>query len=244
MDDTHPTGDRPSVTELTFTTTDDSYPLVALTTQLDATVTILDWTQSTTGTCPTSWFVCVSSADPDSALEVLRGGERTESVALLDHRADESLVEMTVTDSVARTVGDAGALLWRVGAADGEGTATVLVPPVADAETVAEHVHREHPSLDLTSIVTHPVTRTFLTRRSFQHSLEDELTERQWEALRLAYEGGYFERPREATQSGVATEMGISQETVSQHLRAAQRRLLQVVFDEGLLHGGDSETAE
>ena len=75
-------------------------------------------------------------------------------------------------------------------------------------------------------------------------SLEDELTERQWEALRLAYEGGYFERPREATQSGVATEMGISQETVSQHLRAAQRRLLQVVFDEGLLHGGDSETAE
>lgn len=84
---------------------------------------------------------------------------------------------------------DTGALLWRLEAADGEGTVTVLVPPGSDAEGVTEHIRRDHPSLDLTTIVTRSLNRTFLTRRSFQHSLEEWLTERQWEVLRLACEG-------------------------------------------------------
>jgi len=244
MDDTPSASDRPSVTELGFTTDDEAYPLVGLTARHDVRVVILDWIQSTRGACPTTWFLGVSTDDPDRVVRTLRASERTESVTLLDHHAGESVVEMTVTDSVARTVGDAGAHLWRVGAATGEGTATVLVPPGDDTEAVTEHICRAHPSLDLTSIVTHPVGRAFLTRRSFQHRLREELTERQWEVLRLAYEGGYFERPREETQSGIAAGIGISQETVSQHLRAAQRRLLRVVFDETLLADGDGDPVD
>lgn len=243
MDDTPAANDRPSVTELTFTTTDRAYPLVALAAQAGVTVTILDWIQSTRGTCPTSWFLCVPTDDAGAVVTGLRAVNRAESVRLLDHHAGECLVEVTITDSVARTVADTGALLWRLEAADGEGTVTVLVPPGNDAEGVTEHIRRDHPSLDLTAIVTRPLSRTFLTRRSFQHSLEERLTERQWEVLRLAYEGGYFERPRAETQSDIATELGIGQETVSQHLRAAQRRLLRVVFDEGLLEE-DGESAE
>jgi DNA-binding transcriptional regulator LsrR (DeoR family) len=56
--------------------------------------------------------------------------------------------------------------------------------------------------------------------------------------------GGYFERPRAETQSDIATELGIGQETVSRHLRAVQRRLLRVAFDETLLADGDGDPVD
>jgi hypothetical protein len=65
MDDTPAASDRPSVTELTFTTTDRAYPLVALAARAGVTVTILDWIQSTREACPTSWFLSVPTDDAE-----------------------------------------------------------------------------------------------------------------------------------------------------------------------------------
>lgn len=244
MDDDLPSNDTPTVKELVFCTDDADYPLVELTNSMDVSVTVLDWIQSTEGACHTSWFLAVSTADADEVLQLFRERERTVEAVLLDQRADECLLEVTVTDSVSQTIGNTGALYWSIRAERGEVLVTVLVPPTRDPEVTAEAIRHRHPSLTLTSVVTHPVERAFLTRRSFQHLLRGRLTERQWQVLRLAYEGGYFERPREETQSDIAAELGISQETVSQHLRAAQRRLLRVVFDDGLQGEADGEPTE
>lgn len=52
-----------------------------------------------------------------------------------------------------------------------------------------------------------------------------ELTDRQRQALELAIEGGYFQRPRLHNTSELAAALGVSRATYTQHLRAAQRKV-------------------
>lgn len=52
------------------------------------------------------------------------------------------------------------------------------------------------------------------------------LTERQREVLRTAYEMGYFEYPRGANAGEVAEELGIRPSTFTEHINAAQSKIL------------------
>jgi DNA-binding CsgD family transcriptional regulator len=52
------------------------------------------------------------------------------------------------------------------------------------------------------------------------------VTDRQREVVMTAVEAGYFELPRETTLDELASELGISDQTVSEHLRRAQRNVL------------------
>ncbi|MBX0286369.1 helix-turn-helix domain-containing protein [Haloarcula salinisoli] len=54
----------------------------------------------------------------------------------------------------------------------------------------------------------------------------DVLTGRQREALECAYEMGYFEHPREVSAGEVADRLDITTSTFTEHLAAAQRKLL------------------
>ena len=56
---------------------------------------------------------------------------------------------------------------------------------------------------------------------------EGDITESQREALELAWEMGYFEEPRAATLSEVATELGISQPAAGGRLRRGIRRIVE-----------------
>jgi len=56
---------------------------------------------------------------------------------------------------------------------------------------------------------------------------QHELTEKQREALILAFEQGYFDSPRETALQEVADELGISQQALASRLRRGTRRLIQ-----------------
>lgn len=56
-----------------------------------------------------------------------------------------------------------------------------------------------------------------------------DVTVKQWQALELAYERGYYDCPRKADLSELADELGISKSAVSQRLRAAEARLVEAV---------------
>ncbi|AUG47583.1 bacterio-opsin activator [Haloarcula taiwanensis] len=58
-----------------------------------------------------------------------------------------------------------------------------------------------------------------------------KLTSRQREVLTRAHEMGYFEHPREATAGDVADALDISTSTFTEHLAAAQRKLLDDLLD-------------
>lgn len=52
------------------------------------------------------------------------------------------------------------------------------------------------------------------------------LTDRQTEVLRTAHEAGHFDRPRTASVGDLAAELNVSSSTVTQHLDAALRKML------------------
>ena len=60
-----------------------------------------------------------------------------------------------------------------------------------------------------------------------------KLTDRQLEVLETAYDMGYFERSRGANATEVADELGVSPSTVSEHLLAAQSKVIRDVLDRG-----------
>ncbi len=59
------------------------------------------------------------------------------------------------------------------------------------------------------------------------------LTPRQREVVRTAHAEGFFESPRECAAEDVADELGISPQTFYRHVRTAERKLFDAVFDPG-----------
>jgi len=57
------------------------------------------------------------------------------------------------------------------------------------------------------------------------------LTERQREVLETAHRMGYFERPKGANAGDVADELDITRSTFTEHLAAAQTKLLDAILD-------------
>lgn len=70
------------------------------------------------------------------------------------------------------------------------------------------------------------------TQREFETEFKDLLTDRQEEILRLATVSGFFEWPRATTAQQLADMIGVSQPTVSRHLRAGERTLFDLLFED------------
>jgi len=66
-----------------------------------------------------------------------------------------------------------------------------------------------------------------LTRAGDPKPAGDGLTDRQREALRIAYERGYFEIPRRTSLDDIAAELDISASSASERLRRAQTQLIE-----------------
>ncbi|MUV90398.1 DNA-binding protein [Halapricum sp. CBA1109] len=66
-----------------------------------------------------------------------------------------------------------------------------------------------------------------LTRDGDPAEPGEGLTDRQQEALRIAYEMGYFDIPREASLDDIAAELDISPSSLSERLRRAQTHLIE-----------------
>ncbi|QLH74644.1 MAG: helix-turn-helix domain-containing protein [Methanomassiliicoccales archaeon] len=57
-------------------------------------------------------------------------------------------------------------------------------------------------------------------------SLHQDITKRQLDLLRLAYDEGYFDQPARITADELAAKVGLSRSTLAEHLRKAEYRLL------------------
>jgi RNA polymerase sigma factor (sigma-70 family) len=221
------------VTEITFTLRDESYPIVYISSELECRLDLLEIVQSVEERHLIE-FCRIADGRPDHIVDVGNACDRTVGVEILGAGTGESLVELAVSGCVAETVAKANVIFRSGHAESGKCQFTVYLPPTRDSTAVVDTIQADHPSVTVASLRDRPLDTAFLTQQSFQRRLEECLTDRQWEVLELAYRRGYFERPREIPQHELAEQLGISQETVSQHLRAAHRRLLPVVFEEGL----------
>jgi predicted DNA binding protein len=152
-------------------------------------------------------------------------------VRLVTEREGESLYECTLAESTfLRTLMDRGAIPRSITATDGEGRFVVRVPPSADVRTFVNLFDDYYGQAELTA--RRERDEPVLTRQEFEAELRERLTDRQEEVLEMAYFGGFFEWPRESTAEEIADALGVSQPTVSRHIRGAERVLFALLFDD------------
>lgn len=119
----------------------------------------------------------------------------------------------------------------------GVATAIVTLSSSTEVGRFLENLRASHPRLELLARRTRD--RPFATRETFSTAVESQLTDRQREVLQTAYRSGFFESPRANSAKEVTALLDISQPTFSYHLREAERRLCEFVFD-----GRNSANAE
>jgi predicted DNA binding protein len=95
------------------------------------------------------------------------------------------------------------------------------------------HLHARFPSrdaLDAFLDASASIADSAVVDRLYEGSAADiggrRLTDRQRDALRAAFDAGYFATPSEATLSEVAAEFDVTTQTLSRHVRVAVEKLV------------------
>ena len=153
--------------------------------------------------------------------------EAVRSVAETD---DDLSFAVTATESppLAR-IADHGAVVVEATATADETSLTIEAPPVQDVRSILDVFRAEYDDVDLQSRVERESRDR--TVAEFAAAVDDRLTDRQRAALKTAELNGYFEWPRPVDGSEIAERMGITRQTFHQHLRAAERKLVEAYVD-------------
>jgi PAS domain S-box-containing protein len=156
---------------------------------------------------------------------------RWKELRTFDDREGEVRFEQHIADpSVASIVADFGGSVKRGMVEGGEYEATIQFPPGTDVRGVVEGLREAYPPLQVVS--QRQVSRERPSSRHVLSALAEDLTERQRVALEAGYFGGFFEWPRHRSGEEVAASIGVGASTFHQHVRKAERKLLDVVFAE------------
>lgn len=176
-------------------------------------------------------YFSVRGADPDDVLKLLQSSRDIVEVRLVERRAEGGLYELISDSSLAQALADEGTPVTRISATAGQGQLRAEVPGHVDAGTVIDGFLAENPGAELTARRETDRRAPVLTSHQFAMSLMTELTERQLRALRVAHAEGYFEWPRDARAADIAEQLGVATSTFGQHLRAAERKVFDVLFE-------------
>lgn len=177
-------------------------------------------------------YFTVRDATPETILRMARGEPAITEARLVRRGDDGHLFQFVVSGPcVTATLADTGALTREVSAAGGVGRVVAAVPSHVTVRTVVETFQTRHPESGLLARRERDESIPVRTNGSVHATLAEELTEKQYEALRTAYLSGYFDWPRDSTAEECADALGIAQPTFSQHVRTAQHRVFSALFD-------------
>ncbi len=171
------------------------------------------------------------------AMEIVRAmvdSERTphsEPVHVLESSDDEIRFELRLVEpSFLPTVVDSGGYVHDARVEDGQYTIRVHLPPTADVRHIVDTVTETFPEAEM--VMRQQRTRSDLSPRRIMQLLSERLTDRQRAALEAGYFGGFYEWPRDRSGEEVAASLGIGAPTFHQHVRKAEKKLLDVIFEE------------
>ena len=110
---------------------------------------------------------------------------------------------------------------------DGDLFLTFHVPDTEALKRVMNRLGERYPDVEVRRLIR---SETDEEARDLVLVDRSELTGKQEEALRTAHETGYFEHARGANAGEVADELGVSTSTFTEHLAAAQRKLMRNIL--------------
>ncbi|RQG95165.1 bacterio-opsin activator domain-containing protein [Natrarchaeobius chitinivorans] len=173
--------------------------------------------------------VAFVGAPSSAAVTDLEEQASIETTSVVSDGDDECLYEVTIGSSpfldVLRTY---DVHVRDVTAEDGVSTVVLELPQQVEARSLIESIRDVHPE---TKLVARRETTSTGTVGRLDARLEDRVTGKQFEALQAAHYSGFFEWPRESTGEDLAETLEISPPTYHYHLRAAERGLVELVFD-------------
>lgn len=218
-----------SVVEVEFRTTDSSYPLTELSERADCQIVLQQFMPGKESGYYS--YYQITGESPERIAEIL-GEYDGLDVSLVNASDDSGLFEVRIDDAnryFAPLLTEAGALLSEMWTVDGESHLLVQVPESTSTSAVIELVVQSHPTVEVVAKRQKSYPVPLFTQELFQEAVQNELTDRQREVLFAAYRGGYFEYPRRASGEDIAADLGISPPTFSEHLRAAERKILRIL---------------
>jgi PAS domain S-box-containing protein len=107
--------------------------------------------------------------------------------------------------------------------------ASVTVPFTVDVGEYLSSLREDYSNLTLLSKLDSGREET---NSSLSARLDEALTARQQEVLQTALYAGYFNWPRDADSTSIASTLDIAQSTFNQHLRAAESNLLTTLYQD------------
>ncbi|WP_280585559.1 bacterio-opsin activator domain-containing protein [Halorubrum sp. Boch-26] len=218
-----------AVTEVEFHTADEGAFLARASAGLGCRIA-LDSTVGVTDDA-SRLYLSVAGARPQGVAEVVDGADGVSDLRVIETREDGCSVSVHVEGgSAVRTLTEHGATVRDAVGEDGRVRVVADLPEGADVRPVADGLRAAFADARLAS--KESVGRSARSESSFREGVADRFTDRQWAALSAAYHGGYFDWPRGSTAEEVADAMDVSSPTFHNHLRKAQRALLDGLFEE------------
>ncbi|QLG60955.1 bacterio-opsin activator domain-containing protein [Halorarum salinum] len=153
-----------------------------------------------------------------------------EDVTVVAERDGRTRFELELTESpVLSKVASRGGRMQRASVEGTELRAMVHLPPDADVRSVVDSMREAYPRARV--IAQRRTQRSPEPRPDVQGLVDDKLTPRQRNALETAYFSGFFEWPRDSSGEEVAETLDVSAPTFHQHLRVAERKLMEAMFE-------------
>ena len=222
-----------AVTEVEFRTADDGAFLALASDALGCRID-LDSTVGVTDEA-SRLYLSAAGARPQAVADVVDEADGVSDLRAIETREDGCSVSVRVEGgSAVRTLTEHGATVRGATAEEGRVRVVADLPGGADVRPVADGLRAAFDGARLAS--KESVARSSRSESSFREGVSERFTDRQWAALSAAYHGGYFDWPRGSTAEEVADAMDVSSPTFHNHLRKAQRALL-----DGLFEGNDRE---
>ena len=215
-------------TDLTFHVDSDSR-LSRFVAAVDTPLSVTDVSRQEDGTCAVFVAVEVSAGHDSDRLETKVRDTPGASVLRTDATSMTCVLTLGPKSPTQQLVRQGAALKQvKVRPDSGHPAVTVQLPHETD---VREYVDTVTDAIDGIELVAKSSQTTdWQSNTTVATTIDDRLTDRQRESLRMAFHAGYFDWPRSADADTVAAEIGIAQSTLSQHLRTAERKLLEELF--------------
>jgi PAS domain S-box-containing protein len=171
-----------------------------------------------------------TDGSPESVVEFATDSPEIDEASIVGREAGSALIELHVaTESIVAELAERGAKTNTITATEREAHLEVELPAGADARSIVQRIKDQHPRTELRRYQERERPPT--TKREFIADLEDRLTDQQFTALQRAYVGGYYDWDRGTNGDELADSMGVSRPTFHQHLRAAERKLVEEFFE-------------
>ncbi|WP_076609393.1 bacterio-opsin activator domain-containing protein [Natronorubrum thiooxidans] len=224
------------ITELEVVLRDDTAALSAIAHRLQRRLDVQAVVPRSSG--GSTVFCMVTDVDEATIHAAIESASGVESGRFIGDRADASVIELVLTESsVAETLASHGGILESVTPIDDRTRFVIALSSTVDVRSFVRMLERTYPGTEL--LARRERDRSDRPVRAFDAELRSRLSERQFRTLETAYYDGFFGWPRESTGEEVADSLGVSQPTFSRHLRLAQQKLFELLFDDRATGGTD-----